>query len=803
MIKTSWFRVYVLIFFSIASLVTVVYSDVNPLAKEDQVNPAANSVIPANFPEVSGSVSYYDKVKPILDSRCVACHSCYDSPCQLKLTSIEGIQRGATKVPVYDHERLRAVEPSRLFIDETTIAGWREKGFFPVLNEKAHYPEINLNNSLIAKFLKLKIDNPLPNRGKLPETIKLDPERTLECPTLEEFSQYQKDYPLYGMPYGLPRLSEEEENTLFTWLQNGAKLGNPPSLSSSAAAEIKKWEQFFNGATLKNQLSARYIYEHLFIGHLHFKGHPHNEFYKLIRSKTPSGQAVDEIKSARPFEEAEVAKFYYRLRPVTSTIVDKDHFVYELDDGKMERFKDLFLRPDYKVSRLPGYDQDSTANPFKTFSELPAMSRYQFLLDDAHYFFAGFIKGPVCMGQAALNVIRDQFWVAFTTPQDDLNKEITQFLAENNQYLRLPASEGDRIEITGWHKFNELQRQYLINKETFSAKVLLKQKPLDLDLIWNGDGKNDNALLTVFRHYDNASVVKGWVGKLPLTAWVVDYPLFERIHYLLVAGYNVYGSAGHQVATRLYMDFLRMEAENNFLQFIPAKQRKILHDSWYQGMDLKIFGNSELLFIDTTREPGIDYRSADYKPEFFQKIHQKLDSVDGAPDLINRCEQASCNPANSSTEQQQMDTMMGKLADLKGHEIHALPEVSFLRIKGDDPAKDFVYTLIRNKKLLNVSFIFGENLRREPEQDTLTVVPGFLGSYPNIFLAVQKEQLAPFIEQLQHAKTNADLDKFYSQYGIRRTNPEIWQYYDWFNKKYHAEQPENAGLFDMNLYENR
>jgi hypothetical protein len=800
MIKISWFRVYTLIFFSIVTF--VVYSDVNPRAREVQAISGAQSVIPANFKHVSGPISYYDKVKPILDFRCVACHSCYDSPCQLTLTSFVGIQRGATKKPVYDHERLNAVEPTRLFIDETTIAGWREKGFFPVLNEKAQFPEINLNNSLIAKFLKLKSGNPLPDTGKLPESIKLDLEGALECPSLEEFSEYQKDYPLWGMPYGLPQLSKDEENILLSWLQNGAKLGNQPSLSPSAAAEIKKWERFFNGSTLKNQLSARYIYEHLFIGHLHFKGHPNNEFYKLIRSKTSSGQAVDEIKSARPFEGAGVTKFYYRLRPVTSTIVDKDHFVYELDDNKMERFKELFLKPEFSITSLPGYGQESAANPFKTFSELPAMSRYQFLLDDAQYFFAGFIKGPVCMGQAALNVIRDQFWVAFIKPQYDVNKESTQFLAENNQYLRMPASEGETIGFAEWHKFNELQRHYLKSKEAFTAKVLLKQKPLDLNLIWDGDGKNDNALLTVFRHYDNATVVKGLLGKLPLTAWVVDYSLFERIHYLLVAGYNVYGSAGHQVTIRLYMDFLRMEAENNFLQFMPAKQRKALHDSWYQGMDLKIFGNSELLSIDTAKEPAIDYQSTDYKNEFFEKIHQKLDPVDGAPDLINRCAQEPCNTANSSPEQQQVDAMMRKLVDLKGHEIHALPEVSFVRVKTPDPAKDFVYTLIRNKKLLNVSFIFGESLRREPEQDTLTVVPGFLGSYPNIFLAVQKDQLAKFIEQLQHAKTDADLDKFYSQYGIRRTNPEIWQYYDWFNKKYRSEQPQSAGLFDMNRYEN-
>ncbi len=747
-------------------------------------------------------VSYTNDVKPILDSRCVACHSCYDSPCQLKLNSFEGLNRGATKNPVYDHQRIKAVEPTRLFIDETSTPGWRKKQFFPILNEQAQSPENNIDNSLVAKLLTLKRDHPLPAAGKLPNSIELALERSLQCPTLDEFAEHQQDHPLWGMPYGLPALSETQEATLLNWLKEGAKTDAvPASLSPQAAAEIKKWEQFFNGQSLKQQLSARYLYEHLYIGDLHFKGHPNHEFYKLIRSATPSGQSVDELKSVRPFDAPGVDRFYYRLRPVTSTLVDKDHFVYELSDAKMQRFEELFLKPKFSVVRLPGYQQQAAANPFITFNQLPAASRYQFLLDDAQYFFSGFIKGPVCWGQAPLNVIRDQFWVAFLKPQPEFNQQYTQFLADNSQYLQMPASDGENIGFLEWREYNPSQRNYLKHKEAFN-NTLQPQQPVDLNLLWGGDTYNENALLTVFRHYDSATVVKGLLGKPPLTAWVVDYPLFERIHYLLAAGFNVSGSVGHQITTRLYMDFLRMEAENNFLKFIPLNQRKAMHDSWYEGIDLKIFNFFETPTFNTDKEPAIRYQTADYKSEFFQSLQQRLGRAGGKPDLINHCQKAQCNSSDSTPEQQQIDTMMRKLADLKGEEIAALPDLSFLRIKTADPAQDRVYTLIRNQKLLNVSFIFGENLRREPEKDTLTVVPGFLGSYPNMFFGVQQAQLAGFIEHLKHSQTSTDADLFYGLYGIRRTNPEIWQYYDWFNKKYHDEQPENSGLFDMNRYEN-
>jgi hypothetical protein len=95
-----------------------------------------------------------------------------------------------------------------------------------------------------------------------------------------------------------------------------------------------------------------------------------------------------------------------------------------------------------------------------------------------------------------------------------------------------------------------------------------------------------------------------------------------------------------------------------------------------------------------------------------------------------------------------------------------------------------------------------ENLRREPELDTLTVFPGFIGSYPNLFFSVDKQQLPEFIEAIKNAKSKADKDAFYKKYAIRRSNPEIWQYADWFNEQHKQYQGVRAGLFDLNRYNN-
>ena len=59
-------------------------------------------------------ISFKDDIQPILNRRCVVCHSCYDAPCQLNLTSYEGLDRGANKTPVYNGTRFLTAEPRLL-----------------------------------------------------------------------------------------------------------------------------------------------------------------------------------------------------------------------------------------------------------------------------------------------------------------------------------------------------------------------------------------------------------------------------------------------------------------------------------------------------------------------------------------------------------------------------------------------------------------------------------------------------------------------------------------------------------------
>jgi hypothetical protein len=132
------------------------------------------------------------------------------------------------------------------------------------------------------------------------------------------------------------------------------------------------------------------------------------------------------------------------------------------------------------------------------------------------------------------------------------------FLAKAAPYLNLPAEHLSRLAPGEfWIQYDHEQRRYLDLREQYYDALDPAHRGPALDWLWDGDGSNSNARLTVFRHFDNATVVRGFVGRVPKTAWVVDFPIFERIYYDLVAGYDVFGNLTHQAATRLYMDHLR------------------------------------------------------------------------------------------------------------------------------------------------------------------------------------------------------------------------------------------------------
>lgn len=772
---------------------------------------AAASALPA--------VEFHRDIKPIFENRCAVCHGCYDAPCQLKLDSAEGVMRGATKAMVYDSTRLVDAPLTRLFTDAQTTEEWRQKDFFSVVYEGE--PPVDalarLDGSLLLRMLELKREHPMPVLGpnkSARDYFDLGIDRKEQCPTLNQFDKYAREHPHWGMPYALPAISDDEFNSVKHWLEAGSPIAERPPLPRAVVDQVSQWEKLLNGDALKTQLMARYVYEHLFIGDLYFSdltsaGNP--VFFKLVRSRTAPGQPIDVIATRRPYDDPGVARVYYRLQPVRGAILAKTHLPYALNEKRKQRYRELFLDADYRVEALPTYGPEVAANPFIAFHDLPERSRYQFLLDDAGFIIGNFIKGPVCRGQIALNVIDDRFWVLFADP-DAVDRVDSDFLARESKNLQLPALSAEQknsplrqlLALSDWNRYARLQGDYLAAKSKYLRARTGRPDALTLHQLWNGDGpvfdesvadeegaseKNPNAALTIFRHYDSASVVEGLVGATPKTAWVLDYPLLERLHYLLVAGFDVYGDASHQLLTRLYMDFLRMEAEYNYLNFLPQKMRDSERNSWYQGVGAK-FRDSVYRQVPAYRvESGVLYKTKDYKTEFFAQMRERLGaSLNQHLDL-----QHADIKAGERAELQ-------KLTSLRGAAVANLPEVVFLRVVVKD-APDHAFTLLHNAAYANVAVLLLDRERRRPQLDTLTVVPGFVGAYPNAFWRVTEAELPAFIRQFSRVRSKQDFHALEQRYRIARDNEKFWSYSDWMHRAYRERDPIGWGLFDYNRYE--
>jgi hypothetical protein len=760
-------------------------------------------------------VSYKDDVQPILNQRCIVCHACYDSPCQLNMTSFEGVDRGATTAPVYNGLRFGTQEPTRLGVDASNTAQWRDKGFYPVLNERRENEQINLDNSLLYQMLALKRRYPLPTEGRLPAKYdvgtKLDVDEgfvhSQQCPTIETFPEFSAKNPQWGMPFALPGISHEEFKTIESWLEQGAQVEPARELSDSLKQHIDKWERFLNGTSNKEKLMSRYLYEHLFLGHLYFSDIPDFEFFMLVRSRTPPGEPIDIIATVRPYDSPGDGPFYYRLKHYDRTIVEKTHLPYSLNDKRMARYKELFLIPDYEVSQLPSYDAVPSSNPFKTYVSIPAKSRYQFLLDEAQFFVGGFIKGPVCRGSIALSVIDDHFWVMFMDPERSYLSGDSEFLARVSDDLRMPSEQEDSAKLWSvWKTYSKTARQYLVEKIKYLNERYPGELRYNIEQIWDGDAKNQNAALTVYRHYDSATVLKGFVGEVPKTGWIMDYPIFERIHYLLVAGFNVYGTAGHQLSTRLYMDYLRIESELQFLAFLPYEKRFEIHKHWYRGTKEteKIIKAAHEL--QAKREADIKYESDDVKTELFEKANHHMRDAQPVADYINLCGNypERCDEYGLEEKASRVQKELRKLSDIGGEKTDTFPDTAFLRIIIDGSVeKDVVYTIVRNKSYLNTTYLMVDEKIRVKSEDTIDIVEGFVGAYPNFFFEVHYEDLDSFIKLYAEIDSYAKYNALVELYGVRRTNPNFWKTSDWFYEKFKYDNPRFAGVFDLNRYQNR
>lgn len=754
-------------------------------------------------------VSYRHSIQPILEQKCVACHACNDAPCQLNLGSGEGLLRGASKIKVYDGTRTTTQTPTRLFVDAQSTPEWRAMGFSSVLGKNGdNTGNSGTDVSLLAQMLEMGRANKFSANSKLPNDIPIGTDVSNQCALdAEEMGKFARKYPHRGMPLGVTGLSTAEYQTLKTWLAQGASVDSQ-RLQATAEEEqqIAEWEKLFNQSGPREQLVSRWLYEHLFLSHLYFENIKDSHFFEVVRSRTPSGRAIELIATPQPNDPPGSSRVYYRLRPVQGSIVHKTHITYPLSPEKISRIKTLFFSTDWKPGTLPGYDANARANPFATFAAIPARARYQFMLDNAEYFVRTFIRGPVCRGNIATDVIRDNFWTFFQSPDSDLYITHAQHRAAATPLLGVPGQlDGMGDLFPQWRKYTKRRNAYSVLRNADYGR--LQPKGASLADIWNGDGHNDNAILSIYRQHDSASVRKGLWGEIPQTMWLMDYPLLERTYYSLVVNFNVFDTVSHQAQTRLYFDLIRHGSESSFLRLMPPAARKTLSDDWYQDSGkLKVW----LYYpkLETRQPTAIPYQSRNPKNEFATLLLSQFSKINARPDPINRCSDRSnsehCYRANAPTWAREADAAFSLMAarPAKGMPvIDFLPEASILRIYTANGPRE-IYTMLRNRAHSNVAYMAAESLRYQPDKDTLTIYPGVLTSYPNFAFNIPATEVTEFSVAMQAVNRREDFDKIVQRWGVRRTHPDFWQLFHDYSAYIREHEAVEAAILDMNRYQN-
>jgi hypothetical protein len=195
--------------------------------------------------------------------------------------------------------------------------------------------------------------------------------------------------------------------------------------------------------------------------------------------------------------------------------------------------------------------------------------------------------------------------------------------------------------------------------------------------------------------------------------------------------------------------------------------------------------------VDAFFPSGIDYQTKEYKLEFYQQLKQHL-----SPVLPHTYDLSASNVSEADLE------ALEQLADISGNTLSLLPEVVFIRLT-DIQGKEHFYTLIHNRGFLNVTSLFNEAKNRLPDEDTLTLVTGFIGAYPNAFWDVRSTDLNDLSNRIRTLESESDYKKLMDNYGVRRTSDQFWAFGDLIHQKYRDMAQVEAGLFDFNRLENR
>ena len=272
--------------------------------------------------------------------------------------------------------------------------------------------------------------------------------------------------------------------------------------------------------------------------------------------------------------------------------------------------------------------------------------------------------------------------------------------------------------------------------------------------LWDGMGDsgapdgNPNAWVNILRHKKSSTINYGGEGGAPQSIWVLSYSNFERLYYNLVVNYREFDNLPHKLATWRHVSYVRLEAEDLAISFLPPEVREQVRQSFTQGLgEIK-----QDMFFDHhsmtgTPRPTATQIAAEGRPQFM-------------PETIY---------VNIPDSQQQHFTLVND----RGYQAH------------------------------NIVFI--ESRNRDPKGDSLSLFRGFLGAYPDVFLKFNQSELEDFVAKVKAMRSEADWTRVAQQFGVRRNSADFWPHFDaihtWKSSPQPGNDPREQGIADLRLYD--
>jgi hypothetical protein len=253
------------------------------------------------------------------------------------------------------------------------------------------------------------------------------------------------------------------------------------------------------------------------------------------------------------------------------------------------------------------------------------------------------------------------------------------------------------------------------------------------------------------------------------------------------------------------MDFLRVEGELNFVEFLPRTDRLATMRSWYLGD--KAVQNITPEEVLSDRASRVAYKTADPKRELVERVVDehlmRATKIDFDP--INYQRAGGAPPVMPTSFETQEDLRNGFRAltapgtGFIEHVNGSGANVLYVRLKNYAGSGRF-YAIVINRWHDNVNTMFGEDKRLNPAKDTIDFLPHSVGAYPNFFFVVEAGDVPDLLDMLKNFDGSETYRAKLQKYGISRADPRFWETYDWFQQQLDEQDPLNAGLYDLNRY---